>query len=148
MEARFARNLQALAVSFPRLARDLSAYRPDDEFTLHLSSGHEPALSPLSAGSAGSAGSTGEDARERAEKLTAQIQASEHETKVIAVSVMLRTNMNEVRLALLQMVERLEAAEGKTTRFQKVGTDAPQQSFLDTRSVDESMDVQYPGQEQ
>lgn len=89
------------------------------------------------------------DAAERSEKLTEQIKAAEPDTQVIPVSVMMRTNMNDVRLALLHMVEKLEADEGKKSVLATKAEDGSlNPDFMATRSVDEDAEIQYPGSEQ
>ena len=89
-----------------------------------------------------------EGAPERAEKLKEQILAAEPDTQVLLVSVMMRTNMNDVRLALLHMVEKLEAEEGKAPVLSaKKESEVLNPDFLATRSVDENAEIQYPGSE-
>ncbi|MCR5725561.1 MAG: GTPase ObgE [Treponema sp.] len=90
-----------------------------------------------------------EGAPERAAKLTEAIQAAEPETQVLMVSVMMRTNMNDVRLALLHMVERLEEQDGKKAVLaSRAEGGSLNPDFMATRSVDEDLEVQYPGSEQ
>lgn len=88
-----------------------------------------------------------EGALERAVQLAETIRAAEPETQVLPVSVMMRTNMNDVRLAILRLVEQFESADGKTVLAAKTSGEAAASSFLATRSVDEFAEVQYPGQE-
>ena len=89
-----------------------------------------------------------EGATERAEQIRAAIAEREPETPVLAVSVLAHTNMNEVRLAILRLVTALEARAGKAALSADAAiATASESSFLATRSVDEAVEVQYPGQE-
>ena len=84
-----------------------------------------------------------EGAAERAAEVRRRIAAKEPETRVLAVSVLTQKGMGGARKAIIELVNR------------KSGTDAegmeqknPAADFLNSRSVDESMEVQYPGSSQ
>lgn len=86
-----------------------------------------------------------EGAEERAQEVVAKLSARDSSVKVIPVSVMARKNMNEARLAIVSLVEKMNAEKdaGK-----KGGEGKPAKSeFMAGRSVDDSMEVQFPGSE-
>ena len=86
-----------------------------------------------------------EGAEERAQEVVAKLSARDSSVKVIPVSVMARKNMNEARLAIVSLVEKMNAekdagkkgGEGKSAK----------REFMAGRSVDDSMEVQFPGSE-
>ena len=80
----------------------------------------------------------------RAEKVAAEVGELEPDTKVFNVSVILHEGLNDVRLAILDIMNALEKAEAQVAEAGK----AEKKSFLQTRSVDDTMEVQFPGQEQ
>lgn len=90
-----------------------------------------------------------EGASERAEKIKAELASSEPETKVLPVSVMMRTNMNDVRLAILDLVSEDDGSEGASGLSSSAASKAAAKSaaFMESRSVDEDFEVQYPGSE-
>ena len=83
-------------------------------------------------------------AMERAKKIAAEVKEIEPETKVFNVSVILHDGLNDVRLALLDIMRELEESEADTAQSGK----KEKSSFLQSRSVDDTMEVQFPGQEQ
>ncbi|WP_407396757.1 GTPase ObgE [Treponema sp.] len=86
-----------------------------------------------------------EGADKRAEEVVAKLAEREPEVKVIPVSVMARKNMNEARLAIVSLVEKMNAekdAEKKVVEGKPAKSD-----FMAGRSVDDSMEVQFPGSE-
>ncbi|MGI5096248.1 GTPase ObgE [Treponema socranskii] len=87
-----------------------------------------------------------EGAAERAQKIIKSIREAEKETPVIAISVTANMNMRSAKIGIIDMVDAAsgvgtEGQDGEVTR----GNEAS--SFLSTRSVDESMETQYPGTE-
>ena len=58
---------------------------------------------------------------------------------------MARQNMNEARLAIVSLVEKM-TAEKNTEKAASDGKPA-KSDFLAERSVDDSMEVQFPGSE-
>ncbi|MBC6719598.1 GTPase ObgE [Treponema sp. Marseille-Q4130] len=87
-----------------------------------------------------------EGAAERAQKIIKLIREAEKETPVIAISVTANMNMRSAKIGIIDMVDaasgvRTEGQDGEISR----GNEAS--SFLSTRSVDESMETQYPGTE-
>lgn len=87
-----------------------------------------------------------EGAAENAQKIIKSIREAEKETPVIAISVTANMNMRSAKIGIIDMVDAASGAhtaacEGGDMR----GND--ESSFLSTRSVDESMETQYPGTE-
>ncbi|MBQ3965565.1 MAG: GTPase ObgE [Treponema sp.] len=85
-----------------------------------------------------------EGALARAEKVAQEVKALEPETKVFNVSVILHDGLNDVRLAILDIMTSLEKSGADTALSGKT----EKSSFLQSRSVDDTMEVQFPGQEQ
>ena len=83
-----------------------------------------------------------EGASENAEKIAAEIKKTEPETKVIPLSVAAHQGLNDVRIAILELVGEMTSWKEKKTEA-KVKTS----SFMESRSVDEFMEEQFPGQE-
>ena len=97
-----------------------------------------------------------EGAGEKAEKIAAEIKKTEPETKVIPVSVAAHIGMNDVRIAILELVTKMAGegaftstgeriSDGSFLSSKKKGTSL-NPNFLASRSVDEFMEEQYPGQ--
>ncbi len=80
-------------------------------------------------------------AAENAEKITDSIHAEEKETPVIAVSVHSSKGMRAARSAIMELVDRLSG----TAKASRHAVKNPKEDFLSSRSVDESMETQYPG---
>ena len=87
-----------------------------------------------------------EGAAEHAQKIIKSIREAEKDTPVIAISVTANMNM---RSAKLQIIDMVDAASGGGSEVHEEGTSSGSgaSSFLSTRSVDESMEAQYPGAE-
>ncbi|MBQ9630827.1 MAG: GTPase ObgE [Treponema sp.] len=78
-----------------------------------------------------------EGAMENAQELISLIRSKNNDATVIPISVLENIHLNQAKAQIIKLVDSLE---GKTV--------APTTSdFLLTRSVDESLEVQYPGQE-
>lgn len=99
-----------------------------------------------------------EGARERALKVREAILAKEKDTVVIPVSVAAHMGMNDIRLAILDMVSKMDGEEVVNEDGTKVSSNggfltarksgfALNPTFMETRSVDEFQEVQYPGSE-
>ncbi|MDO4506966.1 MAG: GTPase ObgE [Spirochaetales bacterium] len=86
-----------------------------------------------------------EGAEERAQEVVEKLTARDSEIKVIPVSVMARKNMNEARLAIVSLVEKMNAA--KDAEKKDVEGKPAKSDFMAGRSVDDSMEVQFPGSE-
>lgn len=96
-------------------------------------------------------------AAENAEKIIEEIKKTEPETKVIPVSVAARRGMNDVRVAILELVTEMAGEGAFTSAGERVSDGSFLSSkkrgsslnpnFLSTRSVDEFMEEQFPGQE-
>ena len=86
-----------------------------------------------------------EGAQQHADEVVKKLAEQEPDVKVIPVSVMARQNMNEARLAIVSLVEKM-TAEKNTEKAASDGK-AAKSDFLAERSVDDSMEVQFPGSE-
>ncbi len=99
-----------------------------------------------------------EGAKERAAKVSDEIKKNEKETVVLPVSVAMHYGMNDIRLAILDLVTKLD---DETQKFNSDGTRISSGSFLTSkkegtslnpdflasRSVDEDAQIQFPGSE-
>ena len=99
-----------------------------------------------------------EGAKERAQKVCEEIKKTEKDTVVLSVSVAAHYGMNDIRLAILDLVTKLDDAPQK---FNSDGTTVSSGSILTskkegtsfnpdfkaTRSVDEDAEIQFPGSE-
>lgn len=99
-----------------------------------------------------------EGAKERAQKVMEQIKKENADTTVLSVSVVCHIGMNDIRLAILDLVTKLEEqGEQYDSNGQKISTGSFLTSkkegtsinpdFLATRSVDDDQEVQFPGSE-
>ena len=83
-------------------------------------------------------------AAERAEQVAAEVKSLEPDTQVLNVSVILHEGLDAVRVAILRVMRTLAQAGAEVA----VSGKAEKSAFLQSRSVDDSMEVQFPGQEQ
>lgn len=99
-----------------------------------------------------------EGAAERARKVAENIRKSGKDTVVIPVSVAERIGMNDIRLAILELVTKLdsegvkynsngEVVSSGSFLTAKKEADVLNPDFLATRSVDENAEIQFPGSE-
>lgn len=98
-----------------------------------------------------------EGAAENAKKIAEEIKKSEPGTKVIPVSVYQRTGMNEVRLAILDLLGKISGEGTYNSNGEKISdgsfltskkkSSSLNPTFMATRSVDEFMEEQFPGSE-
>ncbi len=90
-----------------------------------------------------------EGAPDMAQRVKEGILAEGEDVNVIPVSVMARTNMGAAKKAIIELVEKMERthAPGRNHAGDSADRGEKHSSFLETRSVDESMEVQFPGQE-
>lgn len=97
-------------------------------------------------------------AKDNAEKIAAEIKKTEPDTVVLPVSVAAHIGMNEIRLALLNLVSSMDSdAEAVNEKGEKISnggfltkrnkSSVMNPTFMETRSVDDFMEVQYPGSE-
>ena len=77
-----------------------------------------------------------------AQKIKEQIQKAEPSTKVIAMSIARKTNIDQVREAIVSLVQQSESCRSDGKPKSAVGKSA----FLAGRSVDPSMQTQFPGE--
>ena len=88
-----------------------------------------------------------EGAEKRAQEIVEKLGRSEPDVKVIPVSVMSRQNMNEARLAIVSLVDRMNAEKEAEKKVDENTGKNTRSEFLSGRSVDDSMEVQFPGSE-
>ena len=88
-----------------------------------------------------------EGAEKRAQEIVDKLGRSEPDVKVIPVSVMSRQNMNEARLAIVSLVDRMNAEKEAEKKVDGITGKNTRSEFLSGRSVDDSMEVQFPGSE-
>ncbi len=98
-----------------------------------------------------------EGAEENAKKIASEIKAKEPQTAVIPVSVMARKGMNEVRLAILKLIDSMNGEGTFNSKGEKISdgsflttkkrSSSLNPQFLSSRSVDDGMEEQFPGQE-
>ena len=94
-----------------------------------------------------------EGALKRAEELKQKLQKEEPDLKVIAVSVAARTNMDLAKKEIIELVEKMDAmrSPGKNHSgkgsSEKSSSSAKKSAFMAERSVDDSMEIQFPGSE-
>ena len=85
-----------------------------------------------------------EGAAERAEEVRRKIREEEPDVSVLALSVAERTNITPVRKAIVEMVEKMENGQKSLS---EQNSEIKKKSFMEGRSVDDSMEVQFPGSE-
>ncbi len=96
-------------------------------------------------------------AEERAKIIAAKIKETEPDTVVLPVSVILGIGLNDVRLAILDLITKMNGVGTYNADGEKISdgsfltskkkADSLNPDFLKTRSVDEDVEIQYPGQE-
>ena len=92
-----------------------------------------------------------EGSEEKAHEVEKRIRETDSSVTVIPVSVMARTNMDKVKLAVIELVEKMERthAPGRNHAGGKNTAEVQEKSdFMKNRSVDDSMETQFPGSEQ
>src|SRR5574344_1805393 len=90
-----------------------------------------------------------EGADGHADEVIAEIKKEEPETKVLKMSVAARTGMNEVRLAILDLVNKMAPDSGQPdqSNLPETPLESAKNSFLSSRSVDPDAEFQMPGSE-
>ncbi len=98
-----------------------------------------------------------EGAGEIAEKVASEIRKEEKDTVVIPVSVMARIGMDQVRIAILKLITQMNGQGAVNSQGEKISdgsfltskkkASSLNPDFLKTRSVDDDMEIQFPGQE-
>ncbi|MBP5697428.1 MAG: GTPase ObgE [Treponema sp.] len=94
-----------------------------------------------------------EGASQNAEQVASQIRAEEPDTAVISVSVLERKNIENARKSIIALVERMDAMRSSGKSISSSGGEdagtasesGAKSSFLASRSVDSSMEEQFPG---
>lgn len=98
-----------------------------------------------------------EGAEENARKIAEEIKKEEPDTTVIPMSLHARLGMNDVRLAILKLIESMNGegtynssgvkiSDGSFLTSKKKATSL-NPTFLSSRSVDEFMEEQFPGED-
>lgn len=85
-----------------------------------------------------------EGAAQNAAEVMENIKKNDKDTAVIAISVQDNLGMNNARKAITELVNKLEGVKSASEAISNATGDC---DFLKTRSVDEDMEVQYPGSE-
>ena len=88
-----------------------------------------------------------EGAKENAALVAERIKSVDPGVEVIPVSVAARTNMDAARTALIKLAAREDVLEDREENA-FAPTSAKKSSFMAERSVDDSMEIQFPGSEQ
>lgn len=98
-----------------------------------------------------------EGAKENAEKIAEEIKKTEPETKVIPVSIYEKIGMNDIRLAILGLINSISGEGTFNSNGEKISdgsfltskkkASSLNPDFMATRSVDEFMEEQFPGSE-
>lgn len=98
-----------------------------------------------------------EGARENADAIAEEIKISEPNTVVLPVSVAAHIGMNEIRLAILNLVDSITGNGAFNENGEKISdgsfltskkkASSLNPTFMATRSVDDDMEVQFPGSE-
>ena len=86
-------------------------------------------------------------AEQNARELIAQLRQKHPEVTALPVSIMARTGMNEARLAIMELVDKLEHQARTQGTAGSATLPAQKSSFLASRSVDTAMQEQFPGME-
>ena len=94
-----------------------------------------------------------EGAAENAEKVKAQILSEEPETQVLLTSVAERKGLGSVKSVIVKMVSDLDRMRTPGKNHAQISSEgnffvakSEKSDFLKSRSVDETMEIQYPGQ--
>ncbi|HAK68352.1 MAG TPA: GTPase ObgE [Treponema sp.] len=88
-----------------------------------------------------------EGACERADELIACLKKKDPAITVIPVSVMARTNITAVRNAIVELVEKMERTRHPGKNHAQSSDASEKSRFMAERSVDTSMEEQFPGSE-
>lgn len=88
-----------------------------------------------------------EGAMDRALEVIGKIRKSDPNITAIPVSIMGHTNIKSVKDAIVDLVRKKEEAERKALEDDQQSGEKKISSFMASRSVDDSMEEQYPGME-
>ncbi|MBP5754039.1 MAG: 50S ribosome-binding GTPase, partial [Treponema sp.] len=88
-----------------------------------------------------------EGAMDHALELIEIIHEEEKDTKVIPVSVAARQNIDEARDEIISLVSQMERLKSPGKNHASSGDVPVKSSFMAERSVDDSMEEQFPGSE-
>lgn len=91
-----------------------------------------------------------EGAQEHADEVISALTKKDPSIKVLAISVFSRKNIDDARNAIIELVEKMNRthAPGKNHASGTApANEAEQSAFMASRSIDDSMEEQYPGQE-
>ena len=89
-----------------------------------------------------------EGATEKAKLVEEEIHKIDKNIVVIPISVAARINVERARRTIIEFVDKLDAFRQAGKKIHPAEDEKKgKSSFLESRSVDESMEIQYPGQE-
>ena len=87
-----------------------------------------------------------EGAGEKAEEIRKNLLEKDKSLTVIPVSVMNRENMDSARNAIISLAGQTEESENSRSHVsEKSREEKDKESFIQSRSVDDSMEEQFPG---
>ncbi len=85
-----------------------------------------------------------EGAEERAAEVIAMLHEKDPEIQALAVSVMARKNMDEARKVIIDLVEKMDRLH-HPGEYHSSEVKAEKSAFMASRSVDDTMEEQFPG---
>lgn len=88
-----------------------------------------------------------EGAAERAREIASKIRKTDSSINVIPVSILCNQGLADARKAIMELVDKLENTQKAGAHNENVAFEKSSSSFLASRSVDEDVEVQYPGSE-
>ncbi|MBO4320318.1 MAG: GTPase ObgE [Treponema sp.] len=88
-----------------------------------------------------------EGSMDHAQEVIELIHAEEKDTKVIPVSVAQRKNIDEARKEIVSLVQKMERLKSPGKNHSAGNSSSEKSSFMAERSVDSSMEEQFPGSE-
>lgn len=86
-----------------------------------------------------------EGAAERAEEVTKMIRGKDKDIAVLSISVIANTGLGNARNAIMELVDRLENGRKAGKENDNKTGSSIKSDFMANRSVDEDVEVQYPG---
>jgi len=86
-----------------------------------------------------------EGAAEHAEEVIEMLHKKDPSIQALAVSVMAKTNMDEARKVIIDLVERMDRLHRPGENHSTAESKPEKSAFMASRSVDDSMEEQFPG---
>lgn len=84
---------------------------------------------------------------DRAKEVIKKIRSTDPKVDVIPVSIMARTNITDVKNAIVNLVRKMESEKEAEIAAKTETQTVKKSSFMAERSVDDSMEEQFPGME-